>query len=109
MSVPLFSIVIPTYNRSDLVQGAVRSVLAQTLGDFEVVVSDNCLQDDTRQVIERFEDSRGRYARTPTHGVSGGSGEFARSQSRGTLVMVLSDDDALLPETLARFAEAHRR
>jgi glycosyltransferase involved in cell wall biosynthesis len=46
---PLFSIVIPTYNRSDLVQGAVRSILAQTRNDFEVVVSDNCSQDDTRE------------------------------------------------------------
>ena len=51
MTPPLFSIVIPTYNRSELVQGAVRSILAQTFDDFEVVVSDNCSQDDTRAVI----------------------------------------------------------
>ena len=56
---PLFSIVIPTYNRSDLVQGAVRSVLGQTFDDFEVVVSDNCSQDDTREVIEGFRGSAG--------------------------------------------------
>ncbi len=55
MTSPLFSIVIPTYNRSDLVQGAVRSVLGQTFDDFEVVVSDNCSQDDTREVIEAFQ------------------------------------------------------
>ena len=54
MNAPLFSIVIPTYNRSELVQGAVRSVLGQTFDDFEVVVSDNCSQDDTREVIERI-------------------------------------------------------
>jgi hypothetical protein len=106
---PLFSIVIPTYNRSDLVQGAVRSVLAQTCDDFEVVVSDNCSQDDTREVIEGFQDPRVRYVRTPTHGVIADSWEFARSQARGTLVMMLSDDDALLHNTLQRFAEEHRR
>jgi glycosyltransferase involved in cell wall biosynthesis len=106
---PLFSIVIPTYNRSELVQGAVRSTLSQTFGDFEVVVSDNCSEDDTRTVIERFEDPRVRYARTPSHGTIGDSWEFARSQARGTLVMMLSDDDALVPATLARFAEAHHR
>jgi glycosyltransferase involved in cell wall biosynthesis len=109
MKVPLFSIVIPTYNRSELVQGAVRSVLRQTFEDFEVVVSDNCSQDDTREVIERFEDPRVRYVRTPTHGVIADSWEFARSQSRGTLVMMLSDDDALVHNALARFAEGHRR
>jgi glycosyltransferase involved in cell wall biosynthesis len=106
---PLFSIVIPTYNRSELVQGAVQSTLAQTLGDFEVVVSDNCSEDDTRAVIERFADPRVRYVRTPTHGTIGDSWEFARSQARGTLVMMLSDDDALVPDALARFAEAHHR
>ncbi len=37
------------------------------------------------------------------------SWEFARSQARGTLVMMLSDDDALVHDALARFAEAHRR
>jgi len=106
---PLFSIVIPTYNRSDLVQGAVRSVLGQTFDDFEVVVSDNCSQDDTREVIEAFQDPRVRYVRTPAHGVIGDSWEFARSQARGTLIMMLSDDDAMLPNALARFAEEYRR
>jgi len=106
---PLFSIVIPTYNRSDLVQGAVRSVLAQTFDDFEVVVSDNCSQDDTRDVIGGFRDPRVRYVRTPTHGTIADSWEFARSQATGTLVMMLSDDDALVPSALARFAEEHHR
>src|SRR5215510_6953761 len=103
---PLFSIVIPTYNRSDLVQGAVRSILRQTLDDFEVVVSDNCSEDDTRDVIEGFQDVRVRYVRTPTHGPIGDSWEFARSQAKGTLVMMLSDDDALVHDALERFAEA---
>jgi hypothetical protein len=106
---PLFSIVIPTYNRSDLVQGAVQSTLAQTLGDFEVVVSDNCSDDDTQAVIERIHDPRVRYVRTPVHGAIGESWEFARSQARGTLLMMLSDDDALVPDALAMFAEAHHR
>jgi glycosyltransferase involved in cell wall biosynthesis len=109
MNAPLFSIVIPTYNRSDLVQGAVRSVLAQTFEDFEVVVSDNCSEDDTQQVIEGFQDRRVRYVRTPAHGVIADSWEFARSQAKGTLVMMLSDDDALVHDALERFAEEHQR
>ena len=62
MKAPLFSIVIPTYNRSELVQGAVRSVLGQTFDDFEVVVSDNCSQDDTRD--GRSSDSKTRECAT---------------------------------------------
>jgi glycosyltransferase involved in cell wall biosynthesis len=108
-NVPLFSVVIPTYNRAELVQGAVRSVLAQTFEDFEVLVSDNCSVDDTRAVVESFDDPRVRYVRTPSHGVIGQSWEFARSHARGTLVMMLSDDDALVRNALERFAEAHRQ
>jgi glycosyltransferase involved in cell wall biosynthesis len=106
---PLFSIVIPTYNRSELVAGAVRSVLAQSFGDFEIVVSDNCSEDDTREVIGGFSDRRVRYVRTASHGVIADSWEFARSQARGALVMMLSDDDAMVSNALSRFAEAHRR
>jgi hypothetical protein len=109
MTSPLFSIVIPTYNRSELVQGAVRSILDQTFDDYEVVVSDNCSQDDTRAVIAGIQDPRVRYVRTPTHGVIAESWEFARSQARGKLVMMLSDDDALVANALALFAEEHRR
>src|SRR6185369_880714 len=61
MHTPLFSIVIPTYNRSELVHGAIRSVLGQTFDDFEVVVSDNCSTDDTQQVVERFADVHDRF------------------------------------------------
>jgi glycosyltransferase involved in cell wall biosynthesis len=107
-TVPLFSIVIPTYNRSELVQGAVRSVLAQTFDDFEVLVSDNCSQDDTGDVIAGFRDPRVRYVRTPSHGVIAESWEFARSHARGTIVMMLSDDDALVGDTLERFAGEYR-
>ena len=109
MKSPLFSIVIPTYNRSELVQGAVRSVLSQSLRDLEVVVSDNGSEDDTREVISRFRDPRVRYVRTPAHTSIGDSWEFARLQARGTLVMMLSDDDALLHDALAHFAEEHHR
>ena len=67
MKSSLFSVVIPTYNRSELVQGAVRSVLGQTFDDLEVVVSDNWSQDDTREVIGGIRDPRVRYVRTPKH------------------------------------------
>ena len=108
MATPLFSIVIPTYNRSELLYGTVQSVLAQSFADFEIVVSDNCSDDDTRAVTERFSDPRVRYVRTPRHTSIGDSWEFARGHARGTLVMMLSDDDALVRDALARFEQEHR-
>src|SRR5215813_7289178 len=104
MKTPFFSIVIPTFNRSDLFPSAVRSILNQTFEDFEIIVSDNCSADATPQVAKQFEDRRFRYVRTPQHFTIADSWEFARSHAVGKLVFMLSDDDALLPGTLKRFA-----
>src|SRR5262245_62032581 len=103
---PRFSIVIPTFNRSHLFPHAVRSVLNQTFEDFEVIVSDNCSTDDTAKAARQFADPRFKYVRTPRHMTISDSCEFARKQASGRLIMLFSDDDALLDSALARFAAA---
>jgi glycosyltransferase involved in cell wall biosynthesis len=109
MTDPFFSIVIPTYNRSNLFPLAVRSLLAQTFEDFEVVVSDNCSTDDTPHVAREFSDRRIKYVRTPQHYVIADSWEYARRQALGKFVIMLSDDDAFVDRALHRFAEAATR
>jgi len=105
---PFFSIVIPTFNRSDLFPYAVRSILNQTFEDFEIIISDNCSTDDTPQVAKQFGDPRFKYVRTPQHFTIADSWEFSRSHAVGKLIFMLSDDDALLPRTLERFAHESR-
>jgi glycosyltransferase involved in cell wall biosynthesis len=106
---PFFSIVIPTFNRSRLVTFAVESILRQTFGDFEIVVCDNCSADDTPDVVAGIRDPRVRYVRTPEHCVIADSWEFARSQAVGRFVLMLSDDDALVPSALETLAHESRR
>lgn len=103
MTSPAFSIVIPTFNRSDLFPYAVKSILRQTFQDFEIIVSDNCSEDDTAEVAKQFADPRVRYVRTPRHFVIADAWEFARRHATGRLIMMLSDDDALLRGALERF------
>ncbi len=109
MTGPLFSIVIPTYNRSDLVRQAIQSVLNQTFEDFEIVVSDNCSNDDTPDVVRSFSDPRVRYVRTVEHTVIADNWEFARRQARGEFLLMLSDDDALIGNALESFARESQR
>ena len=65
MKNPYFSILIPTKNRSQLLENAVHSVLNQDFSDLEIIVSDN---DDgvskSGSVIEKFSDARIKYKRT---------------------------------------------
>ena len=62
---PKVSVVITTYNRAALLPRAVRSVLAQTYEDYELIIVDDCSTDDTPEVIRTFVDSR-RFAPSGT-------------------------------------------
>ena len=56
MSKPSLQIIIPTYNRVRYLEPCIRSVLAQSFTDFELVVLDNASEDDVATVVARFDD-----------------------------------------------------
>ncbi len=102
MPEPFFSILLPTKNRSEILPGAIGSVLAQTDGDFELVISDN---DDspeaTRDVVSRFGDPRIRYVRTTGNLAMHENWDHAFAQASGKHVLVLEDKMRLVPNALA--------
>lgn len=51
---PAVSIIIPTYNRSGYLDRAIKSALSQVDIDFEIIISDNCSDDDTSKVVARY-------------------------------------------------------
>lgn len=93
------SVGIPTYNRAVSAQRAVRSVLAQSHSNVEVVVSDDASPDDTATTLEGVaaEDPRVRFERNERN--LGHAGNFKRvmERSRGEYFMWLSDDDWIDP------------
>ena len=62
---PVVSIGVPVYNTDRYIACALDSIIGQTFGDFEVVISDNCSTDDTQAICESYvaRDSRIRYIR----------------------------------------------
>lgn len=102
---PFISVVIPTFNRSRPVQAALRSVLAQTYPEFEVIVVDDGSEDGTGQALETLitqqgcNDRRVRYFFRPNQGQSAAR-NMGIEKARGELVAFLDSDDIWLPEKL---------
>ena len=60
---PKVTFVIPCYNLAHFLQTCVNSILAQTYGEFEILIMDDCSPDSTPEVIRCFDDPRIRYVR----------------------------------------------
>ncbi len=97
---PFFSVIIPVYNRAELLRRAIQSVLAQSCQDFEIVVVDDGSQDDPRSVVDSFHDPRIRFMSQPNGG-GGKARNTAIDQARGRFVAPLDCDDMFLPHHLA--------
>ena len=104
MKVNRVSIVIPTYKRPARVLEAIASCLGQTHRPYEVLIGDDSPDDATAQAIGKLTPVEGvalRYMHNkPSLGQVGNVNNLF-SQAMGELVMLLHDDDLLLPESLA--------
>lgn len=101
---------IPTYNRPEMVQDAIRSLIAQRFADWRAVVSDNRSDGDAGDRVERFVaqlgDSRVTFHRQPANEGEYGQGRFFLTASAGCdYFVILHDDDVLLPGYLAAGVE----
>lgn len=96
---PLVSVVIPTYNRSDLLIETLRSVFAQTFTDFEVIVVNDGSTDDTLEQLGQFGE-RVKVISQPNGGI-GVARNRGIAESSGRYVALLDHDDLWMPEKLA--------
>jgi glycosyltransferase involved in cell wall biosynthesis len=101
ITVPLVSVIVPTYNRADLVLRAVRTVLIQTERDLELLIVDDGSDDDTPTVLSTVDDPRVRTLRTTHVGVARAR-NAAIGEARGAWVAFLDDDNEWHPSYLER-------
>jgi len=104
---PEISIIIPTYNRSQIVSRAVKSVINQTFANFEIIVVDDCSRDETKHVIDEISnvDTRVKYVRTDKNIGGAAARNRGVSASQCKYVAFLDDDDEALPEWLEKSFE----
>ena len=92
------SVIIPTYNRAQVVGEAIDSVLSQTYNDLELIVVDDGSQDETRSVVSSY-NSQVTYLHQEHQGVSAARNRGIEL-ARGKYLSFLDSDDLWLKEKL---------
>ena len=104
---PFFSVVIPVYNRADLVGETLMSVLEQSYCDWEIVVVDDGSTDDSLAVVESYRARFGERLRVVAQQNEGNGAARNRgiAEARGRYVALLDSDDLWFPWTLEFYAQ----
>lgn len=111
-SPPLVSVVLPVYNAEAFLGEAVRSILAQTLTDFELIIVDDASTDRSTEIALAFEDPRVRVLRQEVNGGYPVAMNMGLGVASGLYMARMDADDVAAPERLARqvgFLQQHGR
>jgi glycosyltransferase involved in cell wall biosynthesis len=100
---PFFTVIIPTYNRADLIEVAINSVLQQSFTDFEIIVIDDASQDDTEKVVSKFSDTRIQYIKNERNLERSRTRNKAINLAKGNYITFLDSDDYYLENHLQNF------
>jgi glycosyltransferase involved in cell wall biosynthesis len=104
MSEPMFTIVLPTYNRAGVVLDAVQSVLAQTYANFELIIVDDRSTDDTPAVLAKVQDPRVTIVANRRSKGPAGARNTGIFLARGAWICQIDSDDLWPNDMLERLA-----
>lgn len=109
-NLPKVSIGLPVYNGAQYLVAAIESILVQTFGDFELIISDNASTDGTAVICQRFaaQDARILYVRQPLNCGASANFDFVLKAAKAPLFMWFAADDLCEPNFLALLVECHR-
>ncbi len=106
---PLFSILMPVYNRAHMFENAIESVLHQSYENWELIIVDDGSDDECLEVCQRYKDPRIVTANHNKNLGVGAAFKTAASISSGEIIGLLGSDDALEKNALEIMAEQHKR
>lgn len=100
----LVSVIMPAYNAAHYIEASIRSVMDQTVKNWELLVIDDCSRDNTAEVIARLaeEDARIRLIKNEQNLGTAGTRNKALDMFRGKYVAFLDSDDLWHTEKLER-------
>lgn len=100
---PLVSVVIPAYNAENFLPESIESILGQTFADFELLILDDCSEDQTLKIAQDYSsvDSRIKVVSNDTNIGIGANRMLGVSLATGKFIAWLDADDIALPNRLA--------
>ena len=101
---PWFTVIIPLKDRAEYIGPTLRTCMMQDYPNFEIIVSDDCSEDNSVEVIQELanQDKRIKLFAHKEHLGMRGNFEFALSQAKQGYVMALGGDDGLVPNCIWR-------
>jgi glycosyltransferase involved in cell wall biosynthesis len=102
---PLVSVGIPAYNAGPYFEKCLKSILAQTYQNIEIIICDNASTDKSTDIVHQVSDPRIRYSRSPH--LIGGHDNWNRciEMARGEFVTIYHADDLYEPEIVREEVE----
>ena len=94
------SVIIPTWRRHEEVVRAVKSTLNQTLPPLEVVVVNDGVDTEKRDILSNVNDDRIQYFEAPRKGLASATRNYGIQHAKGDWIALLDDDDIWLPSKL---------
>lgn len=104
LSKPTVSVIMPTYNREELLPRAIESILAQTYKDFEFIIVDDGSTDNTMHLLKQYadKDKRIRVFRNAQNKGIAYSRERGLNSARGKYIAIMDSDDVSTPTRLEK-------
>lgn len=100
----LVSIITPTYNSAMFIAETIESIIAQLYSNWELLITDDCSNDDTCSIIERYAitDSRIKLFRLATNSGAGAARNLSIREARGRYIAFCDSDDRWYPDKLEK-------
>lgn len=99
---PLISIIIPTYNRPDLLKKAIKSASDQTYKNLEIIIIDDASTKDYQKIIKNLNKKNVTYIKNKTRKGGGYSRNIGIKKAKGKFIAFLDDDDEWMSEKLEK-------
>ena len=89
----IVSVIMPSFNTGRFIKEAINSVINQTYTNWELIIVDDCSNDDTNEIINSFEDSRIKYLKNDTNMGAAICRNRALKEAKGKWIAFLDSDD----------------